>query len=236
MMDEGQLIERLKAVHRRIAHAAMRAGREPADVSLIAVSKTVPAEMIIRAVEAGVRDFGENRVQEAERKIPACNESVPTSRIIWHLIGHLQRNKARTAVRLFDLIHSVDSLRLAEELNSQAGALGKTQRVLVQVNVSGEETKYGIGPKDLIGMLDRLRKLQHITVAGLMTIPPFFEESERARPFYAKLRALRDEAERSGHRLPELSMGMSNDFDIAVEEGTTMVRVGTAIFGERSRA
>ncbi len=233
MEEPIALIERLKSVHRKIAHAAMRSGREPSDVALIAVTKTVPLEVVMRAVEAGVRDFGENRVQEASAKIPACSGRFPGSRIVWHLIGHLQRNKARAAVKLFDLIQTVDSAALAADLDRHALSEGKVQRVLIQVKLGGEDTKHGIEESLLLPLLRELRCFGSLSVEGLMTIPPFSEDPEKTRQWFRRLRELRDEAAAEGFRLPQLSMGMSHDFEAAIEEGATMVRVGTAIFGER---
>lgn len=222
----------------RIRQAALRAGRPPGDIRLIAVTKTVGTEAIREAIEAGLTTFGESRVQEAQKKISDLKfESASggsNSRIEWHLIGHLQKNKAKYAVRLFDLIHTVDSADLAEELNRQAEKAGNIQRVLVQVKLSEEETKHGASEKAARAILERIKELGSLKVEGLMTIPPFFEDPEGARPYFRRLRELRDEAERAGFRLPELSMGMSGDFEAAIEEGATMVRVGSAIFGERN--
>ena len=234
-MDEKQLLNNLKEIYREMAHAAMRAGREPSKVKLIAVTKTVDIDLIKKAVDIGLREFGENRVQEAQKKIKNEKLSVMTERIHWHLIGHLQKNKVKTAVGLFDLVHSVDSLELAEEIDSQAAKINKKQRVLIQVKLSEEETKYGVAENDLFGLARKIIALGNLKLEGLMTIPPFFDEPERARPYFRKLSELRNKLEKEGFRLPELSMGMSNDFEVAIEEGATMVRVGTAIFGERSK-
>ena len=217
-----------------MAQAAMRAGREPSEVRLIAVTKTVDIDLIRKAVDIGLRELGENRVQEAQKKISNLKSEISNSKIIWHLIGHLQKNKVKTAVGLFDLIHSVDSLELAEEINSQSAKIGKVQRVLIQVKLSEEETKHGAAENDLFALLRKITALGNVKPEGLMTMPPFFDEPERARPYFRRLSELRKEAEKKGFRLPELSMGMSNDFEVAIEEGATMVRVGTAIFGERS--
>ena len=157
-----------------------------------------------------------------------------SEKIYWHLIGHLQKNKVKTAVSLFDMIHSVDSLELAEEIDSHAAKTGKQQRILIQVKLSEEETKHGVAEKDLFELVRKAAALAHVKLEGLMTLPPFFDDPERARPYFRKLSDLRKEAEGKGFRLPELSMGMSHDFEVAIEEGATMVRVGTAIFGERS--
>ena len=233
-MDEIQLLENLKDIYRKMAHAAMRAGREPSKVKLIAVTKTVDADLIRKAVDIGVRVFGENRVQEAQNKIKSDKLSAMTEKIHWHLIGHLQKNKVKTAVGLFDLVHSVDSPELAEEIASQAAKINKVQRVLIQVKLSEEETKHGAAENDLFDLVRKTTALANVKLEGLMTLPPFFEDPERARPYFRKLSELRKGLEKEGFRLPELSMGMSHDFEVAIEEGATMVRVGTAIFGERS--
>ena len=227
------LSDNIKNIYRRMSHAAMKAGREPEEVKLIAVTKTVDAETIIRAVEIGLRDFGENRVQEAEQKISDIGSVISHSRVVWHLIGHLQKNKARAAVRLFDLIHSVDSAELAAELNKQAERIGKIQDILVQVNLSGEESKHGVAEDQVMPLLAMITELKHLRPRGMMTIPPYFDDPEKVRPYFRRLRELREEAGRNGFTLSELSMGMSNDFETAILEGATIVRIGTSIFGER---
>jgi len=214
----------LQAVHERIARACERAGRKPADVLLIAVSKTVEIERIQRAVAAGVNALGENRVQEAKEKVAALGRPVP-----WHLIGSLQTNKSRDAVELFDWVHSVDRAELARELDRRAHQRGRTVKVLVQVNVGDEPQKGGVLPAELKGLLDAMTSLRNLDVRGLMCIPPATETAEAARPWFKQLRELRDAA-----GLEHCSMGMSGDFEVAVEEGATMVRVGTAIFGPRA--
>jgi len=224
----------IKEIYRKMAHAAMRAGRSPEEVKLIAVSKGVGAETIKNAVETGIREFGENRIQEALDKITIITACLPEARIKWHLIGHLQKNKAKSAIRLFDMIHSVDSMELAVLLDRYAGETGKKQRIMLQVKLSDEESKYGILKENLNEVLSGMGHLGNLRVEGLMTIPPYFDDPERVRPFFRELRELKEKAEKEGFRLSELSMGMSNDFEIAIEEGATMVRVGTAIFGERS--
>jgi PLP dependent protein len=222
---------RLQAVRYRIAAACARSGRDPASVRLVAVTKTVPAEAVGEAFRAGQTLFGENRVQEALAKIPAVD-----SRARWHLIGHLQTNKARHAVGAFELIHSVDDIRLAKELDRRAASAGVVQAVLLQVNLAGEPTKSGAGEDALAELLKAVAALEHLDVRGLMTIPPPVDDPAVSRPWFVKLRALRDRAaEQLGRPLPELSMGMSDDFEVAVQEGATLVRVGTAIFGERDR-
>ncbi|MBI5639441.1 MAG: YggS family pyridoxal phosphate-dependent enzyme [Nitrospirae bacterium] len=211
----------------------MRAGRSPDAIRLIAVTKGVGPEKIVEAVENGLRDFGESRIQAAQKKINDSDMQAGHERLRWHLIGHLQKNKSRAAVGLFDLIHSVDSLELAVLMNRYAEEAGKIQEILIQVKLSDEESKYGIPEEKLPGVLKELSGLRNLRAAGLMTIPPFFEDPERARPYFRHLREIRDNYNKTGFKWKELSMGMSNDFEVAVEEGSTMVRVGTAIFGER---
>ena len=212
----------------------MRAGRCPSEVKLIAVSKGVGAEAVKNAVENGIRDLGENRVQEAQNKISFIKACLPDSRVKWHLIGHLQKNKAKIAVKLFDMIHSVDSLELAVLIDKNAAEIGKKQKILLQVKLSYEESKHGILKENIGEVLGEMRHLSNLNVEGLMTIPPYFNDPEKARPFFRELRELKDKAVQAGFSLSELSMGMSNDFEVAIEEGATIVRVGTAIFGERS--
>ena len=221
----SDLAANIQQVRERIEGAARRAGRSPGEVTLVAVSKTVEPERVEEALAAGLTLFGESKVQEARAKIPLVS-----GRAHWHLIGHLQTNKARDAVALFDMIHSVDSVKLAAELDKWAGRLGKTLPVLLEINVSGESSKFGLKPEDLDGALGQISALARIEVQGLMTIAPFSAEPEKARPWFRRLRELRD---RLG--LPRLSMGMTHDFEVAIEEGSTLVRVGTAIFGERTQ-
>ena len=216
-----------------MARGAMKADRSPDEVKLIAVTKTVGTEAIREAVDSGVRAFGENRVQEAKKKILSEKIKGLSEKLEWHLIGHLQKNKAKDAVQLFDLIHTVDSVELADELNRQAERIKKIQRVLVQVKLSEEDTKHGMSEAGLMNLFERIKEMKHLDLQGLMTIPPFFEDISRVIPFFRRLKALRDEAEKTGLALPELSMGMSHDYEAAIQEGATMVRVGTAIFGER---
>lgn len=216
----------------RIKKAADACNRPLDSIQLIAVSKTMPAEIVKEAIEAGVTDLGENYIQEARDKVSA----LATSDVNWHYIGHLQSNKAKYAVRLFDLIHSVDSLKLARELNKYAQKNDKIQSILVQVNVAREDTKSGIYVENTIELLKNISQLENISVSGLMTMPPFFNAPEKVRPFFAALRKLRDEIRAEGIpniAMQELSMGMTGDFEAAIEEGATMVRIGTAIFGER---
>jgi hypothetical protein len=227
------LLDNIKEVFRKISSAAIRSGRSPFDIKLIAVTKTVDIERIKEAIDLGVRVFGENKVQEAKEKILKLKEQSPDCEVEWHFIGHLQKNKAKTAVQLFELIHSLDSVALAEELNKHAGKAGKIQRVLIEVKLSEEETKSGVARKDLMDIIESISEMRNLKLEGLMTIPPFFENPEMVRPYFSELRELRDAAERAGYGLPELSMGMTNDFEIAILEGATMVRIGTGIFGER---
>jgi pyridoxal phosphate enzyme (YggS family) len=237
MEDSGtinsELLEKIKNTYRKISSAAIRSGRDPFDVKLIAVTKTVDSARIRQAVGLGLRMFGENRVQEAKEKISGLSHSVPDCKLEWHMIGHLQKNKAKTAVSLFDVIHSLDSAGLARELNSHAEKERKIQRVLIEVKLSAEETKYGVSKENLMDLIKTVSDMKNLKLEGLMTLPPFFDEPETARPFFRELRELRDKAESCGCRLPELSMGMTNDFESAILEGATMVRIGTGIFGER---
>jgi hypothetical protein len=224
----SRIAQNLEAVRLRIAAAAQRAGRDPALVRLVAVSKTMPAARLQEAVAAGQRLFGENYLQEARGKIAALPESV-----IWHFIGHLQSNKAKGAVELFSLIHGVDRLKLAWALDAAAASLGKVQDILVQVNLAGEASKSGAAPEEVPELVRQFNLLPHLKVLGLMTMPPFLDP-EAVRPYFAALRELRDHCrDLTGLPLPELSMGMSGDFEAAVAEGATLVRVGAAIFGSR---
>ena len=232
-MRKTLLLDNISKIYKRISHAAMRAGRNPEDVKLIAVTKTVSVEQIREAIDAGLRTFGENRVQEAQKKVSSDALRVANGRVEWHLIGHLQKNKAKYAVQLFDLIHSVDSEELAHEINRHAEKTGKVQDVLVEVKLSHEGTKHGVSRTGLPGLLRTIKGLKHLDLRGLMTVPPFFDDPGEARPYFRELRELRDKAAADGFEPPELSMGMSGDFETAIEEGATMVRIGTAIFGER---
>jgi len=219
--------ENVGEVIRRIALAAGRAGREPSEVKLIAVTKTVGTASIREAAAAGLRAFGESRVREAQEKA----RELGGLSLEWHMIGHLQKNKAKAAVGIFELIHSVDSAELMDILDGYAGKAGKVQRVLIQVKLAPEDaSKHGAGEGELDGLVERAGELKNIKLEGLMTIPPLYDDPGRARPLYRRLRALAGQ-----YGLKELSMGMTGDFEIAVEEGATMVRVGSAIFGERAR-
>ncbi len=229
--SEIPIAERVARVRARIAAACARAGRDPDAVRLVAVSKTHPPESVAAAAAAGLTIFGENKVQEAAAKIPLC-----PGHLEWHLVGHLQSNKVRHAVRLFQTIHSVDSADLLERLDRIAEEEGRRLRALFEVNVSGESSKFGLKPEQLTAVLSAAGACRRIEPVGLMTIPPASEDPERARGFFRALRELRDRARaESGFELPELSMGMSQDFEIAIEEGATYVRVGTDIFGPRPR-
>jgi pyridoxal phosphate enzyme (YggS family) len=226
---------RLKRVKDRITEAALACGRDPKAIKLIAVSKTVPADRILAAIGAGVTDLGENYVQEAREKI----EVVGRETVLWHFIGHLQSNKAKYVVKLFDLIHSVDSFKLAKELDKRARAVGKVQKVLVQVNISGEATKSGIETEQAVALVHQMAHLDNLAICGLMTMPPYFNSPEKVRPYF---RALKDLGNRirteaiANVDMAELSMGMTGDFEAAIQEGATLVRIGTAIFGHRGAA
>ena len=231
------IAENIAQVRERIAAAARRAGRNPEEVTLMAVSKTFPAERIREACAAGLRVFGENRVQEFAGKADAVR-GLPNAE--WHLIGHLQSNKAAKATELFDAVDSIDSVRLAEKLNASAEAAGKTLSVLIEINVGGEQAKSGVaaGPGELEQILQGAPRWKNLAVRGLMTVPPYTEDPEGARAYFRHLREIREGI--SARRLPAvsmdvLSMGMSHDFEVAIEEGATCVRVGTAIFGERTK-
>lgn len=223
--------ENIKRIKENIAGAALRVQRNPSDVRLMGVTKTVDDLRIIEAIEGGIDIIGENYVQEGKRKIEKMGKTLE-----WHMIGHLQTNKAKYAVRLFDMVHSVDRLKLARELDKRSGAAGIKTNILVEVNVSGEETKSGVRQEDAIALVEQISVLENISVRGLMTMPPWFDNAEDARPYFIALRETRDriiEANIPGVVMKELSMGMSGDYEVAVEEGATIVRVGTAIFGER---
>ena len=219
----------LAAVRSRIETACARCGRDPGTVKLVAVSKTKPAAAVVRAADAGQRIFGENRVQEALAKQPDVDRDVE-----WHLVGALQRNKARHAVGAFALLHGIDDARLLAEIDRRAAARGIRQPILLQVRLGDESSKSGVDPAELSALVDEAAALAHVELRGLMTIPPPVDEPEKARHWFARLRKLRDaETSRAGMELPELSMGMTADFEVAVEEGATLVRVGTGIFGAR---
>ena len=227
------LAVRLADVRARLGAAAQRSGRKPDEVRLIAISKTHPASVIKQVCQLGATDFGENRVQEAEGKIA----EIGREQVRWHLVGHLQANKARRAVSLFDVIHSVDTLDLAKRLDRLCVEEGRDSLpILIQVDLGHEETKSGIDELELTHLVEALGPLTHLKLIGLMTLPPFFDDPEQSRPFFRRLRELRDELNQRGafgDRTGELSMGMTHDFEVAIEEGATMVRIGTAIFGSR---
>jgi pyridoxal phosphate enzyme (YggS family) len=228
------LNERLTKVRETIADVARRCGREPKEITLVAVSKTHPVAILREALAAGATDFGENRVQEAESKIPALDNQDAR----WHLIGHLQANKARRAVKLFVLVHTVDSASLAYRLDRSCAEEDRSELpVLIQVDLAGEAAKSGVTPAGVTELVGIVNQCSRLRLRGLMTLPPFFEDPERVRPFFSRLRELRDQIQRTGNfgeQMGELSMGMSHDFEVAIEEGATIVRVGTAIFGERN--
>jgi len=220
--------ENLLRVTERIEKAAQNAGRNLKDIQLVAVSKTVETDRVREAIEAGVTILGENYVQEAQKKIEEIGKPVS-----WHFIGHLQSNKAKVAVRLFDTIHSVDSVALAEELNRRAQQANRKIPVMIEVNLSGETTKFGTEEEKVTALAQGMLNLDHLSLEGLMTMPPYFDDPEMSRPYFIQLRELKERLIKGGIPLKELSMGMSNDFEIAIQEGATYVRVGTAIFGAR---
>jgi hypothetical protein len=223
------LAANLTSVRERIGRACARAGRDPASVTLLAVVKAQPPERVTEAANLGLSLFGENKVQEAAAKIPLC-----PGRLRWHMIGHLQTNKGRDAVALFDMVQSVDSLHLAQELNKRAGAAGKTLPVLLEVNIVGEASKFGYRPESLLADLLVLKQLPRLELQGLMTVPPWTPDPQKVRPAFRELRELKNRCEQILQGpLPHLSMGMSGDFEVAVEEGATIVRIGTALFGPR---
>jgi pyridoxal phosphate enzyme (YggS family) len=221
--------DNLNSIQQRIAAACARAGRDENSVTLLAVSKTHPPEAIAAAVACGQFHFGENKIQEAKAKIPLC-----PGRARWQFIGHLQSNKVRDAVELFEMIQGVDSLAIAREISKRAEQAAKTMPILLEVNVAGEGSKFGYALEKLLAELPELNALPKLEIHGLMAIPPFTPVPERARPYFQKLRGMKEQAEAVlGAPLPHLSMGMSGDFEVAIEEGATIVRIGTALFGER---
>ncbi|HXQ74429.1 MAG TPA: YggS family pyridoxal phosphate-dependent enzyme, partial [Pyrinomonadaceae bacterium] len=225
------LAARFASVKARVAAAAEQCDRDPSGITLIAISKTHPASVVKELIALGATDLGENRVQEAEGKIP----EVGLEDARWHLVGHLQANKARRALGLFDVIHSLDSIELARRLDRLCVEVGRESLpLLIQVDLGHEETKTGVDEKEFPQLVELVQQLDHLELIGLMTLPPFFEDPKQARPYFRRLRELRDELERKGafgERSGELSMGMTHDFAVAIEEGATMVRIGTAIFG-----
>ncbi|WP_300668130.1 YggS family pyridoxal phosphate-dependent enzyme [Desulfoluna sp.] len=225
--------DRIQKIEKQIKEAAEKAGRNAEAIRLVAVSKIKPAEMVREAMEAGQRVFGENYIQEAVAKI----EEIGSGDIEWHFIGHLQSKKSKYAAGAFALIHSVDSLKLAKEIDKQAAKLGIVQAILIQVNTSGEESKSGTTSEEAIEMVREVAALENVAIKGLMTMPAFFDDPEGARPYFRQLRLIKERIEAlaiPGVEMKELSMGMSGDFEVAIEEGATLVRVGTAIFGARN--
>lgn len=221
----ADITDRLARLTSRINEACHKAGRAPSEVSLVAVTKTLSADTVRAGLSAGLTVFGENYIQEAQAKINEINSSA-----VWHFIGHLQTNKAKYAVRLFDLIHSVDNIKLARELNKRAGSAGRVIPILVQINISGEESKSGVSKDQAEELIHEVLEFPHLKTRGLMTVPPFFEKPDLVRPYFKALRELK---EKIGPPLIDLSMGMTGDFEVAIEEGATIIRVGTAIFGPR---
>ena len=230
---DDKFTTRLAVVRERIVAAAHRSGRSPDDIRLIAVTKTFPSETVQMALDAGLLDIGENRVQEATEKF----KEVTADQVTWHLIGHLQSNKVRPAVATFDVIHTIDSTELALRVDRIAREMNKRISVLVQVDLAGEQSKSGIPEAKLQEVIEALGSTSNIDLRGLMTLPPFFEDPEATRPYFRRLREVRDELNQSptaSEQLSDLSMGMSNDFEVAIEEGSTMIRLGTVLFGRRS--
>lgn len=231
---EINISDNVKMIKQRIVSAAVKCGRDPDSIKLLAVTKTIPTEYIIKAIDAGITMIGENYVQEAKDKIAAIG-----SRAGWHMIGHLQTNKAKYVVALFDYVHSVDRLELAQELNRRAGLINRKLNILIEINVSGEKSKSGIPADDTPALIKQIAGLKNLAVRGLMTMAPYSNNPENARPYFCALRNLRDNISRqqiSEIQLEELSMGMTDDFIVAIEEGATIVRIGRAIFGERKES
>lgn len=225
------LASNLETIRRRIEAACARAGRPASSVTLLAVTKGQPPDVVSEAAQLGLIVFGENKVQEAKAKIPLC-----PGRLRWHMIGHLQTNKCRDAVDLFEMVQGVDSLHVAEELNKRADQAARTLPILLEVNIVGEASKFGYPPERLLAELAQLNSLTRLEIHGLMTVPPWAVEPERVRPIFRQLRELKSQCEQKlGAPLPQLSMGMTGDFEIAIDEGATMVRLGTALFGPRPK-
>lgn len=234
---ENPIRRQLTAIEDRINAACHRAGRQPEEVTLIGVSKTFPAAVVQLGIEAGLRALGENRVQETADKIAQLAPVAALAGVTWHLIGHLQSNKVRRAIELFGLIHSVDSLKLAERISLICGEMGRRMPILLEVNLGGESSKSGATEDEALSLCESISKLPHVVLCGLMTVPPYLDNPQDVRPYFRRLRMLRDEARRLGIVGPEftnLSMGMSHDFEVAIEEGATFVRIGTSIFGTRA--
>lgn len=228
IMPQMTVADKFRNVAERLSRAAVRRGRRVEDIKLVAITKTVDIETIREAVAAGIKVFGENYMQEARGKIEAIGHDVE-----WHMTGHLQRNKAKEAVNLFDMVQTIDSVALAQELNKRGREAGKTISGLVEINIGDEGSKSGIRSGELLPFLNSIKELSNISIRGLMTLPPYFDDPEEVRPYFQALREMRDSANAKGFSLSELSMGMSHDFEVAVEEGATMVRIGAAIFGKR---
>jgi PLP dependent protein len=226
------LAANIASVQQRIASACERADRQPDSVALLAVSKNHSPEMVSEAAKLGLMLFGENKVQEAKAKIPLC-----PGRLRWHMLGHLQTNKCRDAVELFEMIQSVDSFHLAEEINKRAEQASKTMPILLEVNAGGEASKFGYDPEQLLADLPTINQLPRLEIHGLMTVPPWAPNPEKVRPIFRQLRDLKAKCEQIlDAPLPHLSMGMTGDFEVAIEEGATIVRIGTALFGERRKS
>ena len=228
---DTQIAENISNIKQRITIAAARCGRDPHSIKLMAVTKTVAPESILKAVEAGITLLGENYVQEAKEKIAAVTKPVE-----WHMIGHLQTNKAKYAVHFFDYIHSVDRWELAKELDKRAGFANHHINILIEVNVSGEQTKNGIPAAEALSLIEQIAPLENLTIRGLMTMAPYSDNPENSRPYFAALRKLKNEIAAQAIprvQMDELSMGMTDDFAVAIEEGATIVRIGRAIFGGR---
>ncbi len=219
----------LNAIKKQIKETALACGRDPKSITLIGVSKRKSSDLVSKAIEAGSTNLGENYIQEAVDKI----DTLGKSSACWHFIGHLQSNKAKFAVRYFDYIHTVDKVKLAREIDKQAAKIGKVQKILLQINIAKEETKSGAGAKEAISLARELMQFENLSLEGLMCMPPYFSDPEDARIYFKKLVQIQDKIRATGLDITHLSMGMSNDFKVAIEEGSTMVRVGTAIFGSR---
>lgn len=225
--------DNLRTIRKKIDTAAAGCGRNPEDITLVGVSKKMPAEKLCQAIDAGLNDLGENYIQEAVDKIDAIGRPA----VCWHFIGHLQSNKARFAVQYFDLIHTVDKIKLAKEIDKQAGKIDKRQKVLVQVNIAEEETKSGADAREVVELARAVTQFENLELQGLMCMPPFFDDPEDARPYFRHLVKIKEQIVAAGvndEAMRHLSMGMSHDFAVAIQEGATLVRVGTAIFGSRS--
>ena len=234
-MDSHQFVsvrENIQSVQDRIASAAQRVGRDASSITLVAISKTKPVNLIVEAIDAGIAHIGENRVQEAKSKYSQVNRHVE-----WHLVGHLQTNKVKQALQMFHLIHSVDSLRLLVEINRRSSQLNRQTEALIEVNTSGEESKYGLQPNEVPTFIETALECTHVRIRGLMTVGKFLPDPEEVRPSFALLRKIKetiDNQEYPNIHIEYLSMGMTNDFEVAIEEGANMVRIGSAIFGERT--